>query len=314
MKLSECNKLKKQDYIVLVPEGDEDILESIKYSFKNVFFIDYAPTKEEINNVIEYINTKVNQLILFDYKECYRNILPHIRKNKQIKWIYKNNIASMTDPNIKAVISNILEFYDRDIVNTIGCLEYDTYKVLEHNGYNAKYLTLDIERQNKSNSKKSNSIGIISNDFNPNHNFYNELSALKMVDYSEVKLVSSMPATLHFIEFFNIKGNLKNDKEEVLKDNYVNLYCNFTGNNMELILKSIDNEVPCLLGNTSIFDKNPILKEYLVLKSDDDINEISDKIKKIKENRDKIVKELSKFRSEYSNNSRKQIKEYLNNV
>ena len=36
--------------------------------------------------------------------------------------------------------------------------------------------------------------------------------------------------------------------------NEINLYCNFTFNNMELILKSLDLGIPCLLGNTDIFD------------------------------------------------------------
>lgn len=311
MKLNEIDKLKSKDYIVLVPKCDEDILESIKYSFENVFFLDYAPTKDDIKNVIEFVNNHANQLILFDYYDCYRSILPYIKKKKKIKWIFKNNIASMTDQNIRIPFLNIAEFYERDIVHTIGCLDYDTYKVLDHCGFNAKYISLDIKNPNKINSKKTNSIGIMSNDFNSNHNFYNELSALKLVDYNEVKLISHMSATKHFIEFFNIKANFKKDIEEVIKDNYVNLYCNFTENNIELILRSIDNGVPCLLGNTNIFDKYSTLKQYLVLKSDDDINEISNKIKCIKENKEKIIKDLKTFRNEYSHNSKKQIKEFL---
>ena len=132
-----------------------------------------------------------------------------------------------------------------------------------------------------------------------------------MVDYDEVKIISNMPATKHFIEFFDIKANIKETVYEVIENNYVNLYCNFTGNNMELILKSIDNEIPCLLGNTNIFNKYPTLQEYLVLKSDDDINEIANKIKQIKENKDKIIKELKSFRNEYTHKSKKQIKEFL---
>ena len=141
MKLNEIKKLKNKDYVVLVPKCDEDILESIKYSFENIIFLDYAPTKKEINEFIDYINDKVNQLILFDYYDCYRDILPHIRKTKQIKWIFKNNIAFLTDGNVRVTFNNIIEFYDRDIVDLIGCLDYDTYEVLKTKGYKVKHLT-----------------------------------------------------------------------------------------------------------------------------------------------------------------------------
>ena len=108
-----------------------------------------------------------------------------------------------------------------------------------------------------------------------------------------------MPATKHFIDFFEIKAKEVSNTEEALIDNEINLYCNFTFNNMELILKSLDLGIPCLLGNIDIFDDYPNLKKYLVLDSDDDIGEISNKINCIRENRDAILKEYDKYRKEY---------------
>ena len=311
MRLNDLNKIKNKEYIVLLPNCDYDILEGVEYTFENVFFLNYEPTKNEIENLINYVNENIKQLLLFDYDESYRAILPYIKKNKKVKWIFKHSLSEMTDPNVRATFLGITEFYDRNIVDLIGCLNYDTYKVLKNSGYNVKHITIDVKRIKNKNSLNSKSVGIIGNDYNPNHNFYNELSALKMVDYSEVKLISHMPATLHFIEFFNIRASLKDKLDDVIKNNAVNLYCNFSCNNIEVILKSMDYGVPCLLGNNDIFDNYKILKEYLVLKSDDDINEISNKIKKIKENYKIIMNEYDKFRNNYTNNSKKQIKDFL---
>ena len=310
MNILDINKIKNKDYVVLLPKCDYDIKDSVEYSFDNVFYLDYELKKEHADALINFINEKSKTLILFDYDDFYRQILPYIRKKKTIKWIYKNNIAQMTDWLVRMTFSNIMEFYDRKIVNEIGCLDYSSYEVLKNAGYKVKHILLDIKRNNKK-TKKTNSIGLIGNDYNPNHNTYNQLSALKLVDYSYIKILKNMNATDHFIEFFDIKYKEVNDFNDVISGNYVNLYCNFTANNIELILKSMDLGIPCILGNTDIFDKFPKLKEYLVLNSDDDINEIAFKINNIKENYELIMKEYDKFRNKYTTQSKKQINSFI---
>ncbi len=310
MNVLDVNKIKNKDYVVLLPRCDYDIRDSVEYSFENVFYLDYELTKEHADILIEFINNKANKLIVFDYDEFYRQVLPYIRKNKRVKWIYKNNIAQMTDGMVRATVTNLMEFCDRNIVNEIGCLDKSTYEVFKNAGYKTKHVLLDIKSNSKK-TKKSNSIGLIGNDYNPNHNTYNQLSALKLVDYSYVKIIKNMPATEHFIDFFNIKEKRVENIEEVMKDNFINLYCNFTANDFELILKSMDMNIPCLLGNTDIFDKYTKLKKYLVLESDDDINEIASKINTIKENKEDILKEYAKFRKKYSEESKKTIEKLL---
>ena len=132
-----------------------------------------------------------------------------------------------------------------------------------------------------------------------------------MVDYSKLKLVHVMPATKEFISFFDLKEEPVENIDEAMRDNCVNLYVNFTGNNFQVILKSMDLGIPCLLGNTDLFDEYPVLKEYLIMDSDDDISEIAKRIENAKENREKIMKEYRKFRKEYSKLSKKSIKEIL---
>ena len=310
MKIDKIDKLKEKDHIVLLPEPDFDIKESVEYSFNNVVFLDYTPTEEETQKLIDTVNKKNLQLILFDYNDFYRQILPYIHKNRKIKWILKNGLASMTDGAVRATFTNLMEFCDRDMINCIGCLDFGAYKVLENAGYNACHIILDIEEKSVK-PKKSKSIGIIGNDYNPNHNTYNQLTAVTLVDYDYIKILKNMPATKHFIEFFNIKEKEVDSFEKVIKDNFVNLYCNFTLTNSQVVLKSMDSGVPCLLGNTDIFDDYKILKENLVLISDDDVNEMAEKINEVKKNSTKILDEYKKFRKDYKEKSKKSIKNFL---
>jgi len=310
MKIEEISKLKEKDHIVLLPKPDYDIKESVEFSFKNVVYIDYEMSDKEADIIIRNVNKKNIQLIIFDYDEFYRLILPYIHKNRKIKWIIKNGLASMTDGAVRATFTNLMEFCDRDLISAVGCLDYGAYKVLENAGYNAKHIILDV-KEKQSKQKKTNSIGLIGNDYNPNHNIYNELTAVTMVDYNYIKVLKNMPATKHFIEFFNIKEKEVDSSDKVIKDNFVNLYCNFTLTNSEIVIKSMDLGVPCLLGNTDFFDDYKILKENLVLVSDDDVNEIANKIEKIKENTEIILNEYKKFRKDYIKKSEKSIKEFL---
>ena len=311
MKINDIRDLKNNDYIVLLPDNDYDIRDSVEYSFNNVVYLDYKPQDDEIKILIDSINEKNIQLILFDYSELYRLIIPYIHKNKKVKWILKNDIASMTDGKIRATYTNLMEFCDRDLIDCIGFLDYGTYKVFEKSKYNTNHIVLDIEEK-KAKKMDSNDIGIIGDDYNPNHNIYNELTAVTMAKYDNIKILKNMPATKHFIEFFNIREKEVSTLDEVISNNYVNLYCNFTLTNNELILKSMDQGIPCILGNTDIFDNYKYLKEKLVLISDDDVNEIAEKINNIKTNKSKILEEYKKFRKEYKEKAKETITEFLN--
>ena len=120
MNILDVNKLKNKDYIVLLPKCDYDIRKSVEYSFENVFYLDYELTKEHADVLIDFMNTKSNQIILFDYDNFYRLILPHIRKSKKIKWIIKSSLAQLTNGCVRATFTNLMEFCDRNIVNAIG--------------------------------------------------------------------------------------------------------------------------------------------------------------------------------------------------
>lgn len=310
MTIEGLNKLNKGSYLVLLPDADYDIKDSVEFSFDNVIYLDFELNESDANKIIDFVNNKGSKLIIFDWSEAYRLILPYISKKREIKWVYKNNLAGLTTGGVRATFTRIMEFYDRNIVKEIACLDKSTSIVLKKAGYRSSHLLLDVKTKSRK-SKSNNSIGLIGDDYNPNHNTYNQLSALKLVDYDYCKIVPNMPATKHFIDFFEIKAKEVNSTFDTLVDNDINLYCNFTFNNMELILKSLDLGIPCLLGNTDIFDDYPKLKQYLVLESDDDIGEIANKIKIIRKNKNTILKEYEKYRKEYTNESNKLINKFL---
>jgi hypothetical protein len=303
-------KIKKNGNLVLLPEYIKNQEDSVKLMFNNVIILHEDTPKEDIEFIINEINQKqVETLILYNYIDSYRKIIPAVKKSTKIDWIITNPIASLTDGSIMNILRTIMEFNDRMMINKIGCYDESFYKVLKKAKYNAELLYPDVNISKQ--SYKKGNIGIISNDFDPKHGYYNMLTALKLIDFDTVKINSNMPATNNFVAKFRIKSEFCDSISETMKNNEVNLYVNFTNNDKTIILKSLDMGIPCIVGNTELFDSNKKLKELLVLNSDDDVNEIADKINLARQNRTIILKEYEKFRINYSEKSRKQVDKFL---
>ena len=106
----------------------------------------------------------------------------------------------------------------------------------------------------------------------------------KLSKYDTVKIDAQMEATKHFLSYFGIEYVAPKDYDDLISNNVVNLYCNFTDMQITTVIRSMDLGIPCILGNTSMFDDYSTLKKYLVLDSDDDINEIAFKLDSINDN------------------------------
>ena len=70
--------------------------------------------------------------------------------------------------------------------------------------------------------------------------------------------------------------------ENVIANSEITLNVNFCNTDIYNFIKSMDSETICILGNNSVLNDNEYLKRNLQVKSDDDVNEIADKIENIK--------------------------------
>ena len=290
--LDKLIEYKNESSIVLVPKLDYKYYDGINYTLGNAIKIDNVDEDERIINVIN--ESKIEKIYLLGNNNIYRFILPRIKKDINVCWIFNDAFSNLSNAGVRYNLNTIFEYYDRTLVDIIGCFNKDNVLVFENAGYKCEYIDLKLDK-NEIKLVNSNSIGIISDDFDPNNNFYNQLAALTFVDYDVCKFQAVMKATNHFYKYFNIKSKVLKNIDEVMKDNFVNLYINFTNTNKELILKSYNYGVPVIVGNSDFYDNNKYLKEHLVVKSDDDVNEIEKKIVFVRNNYKKIIEEYSKI-------------------
>ena len=304
------DELKNKDYLVLYPECYWQIKTGIYDSFENILSFNNSISKEQLDELISFINDNINLLIIVNFDDIYRKILPYIKKKVVIKCLYSFNYSFFTDWNIRNIYNGIIEFYDRNIINEIVFLDNNSYEISNASGIKSSYMVLNVKKVDKKQRGKK-IVGILGNDYNPNHNVYNELSAIKLSKYDTVKIDAQMEATKHFLNYFGIEYVAPKDYDDLISNNEVNLYCNFTDMQITTVIRSMDLGIPCILGNTSMFDDYSTLKKYLVLDSDDDINEIAFKLDSTNDNYVSIMSEYTKFREEYDRKYKECVKHFL---
>lgn len=297
-------------YLVIVPTMSKNLLPSFEYTFGNTIVMEN--TLDDIDFFIEYINkNNFEQLIFIDYQLEYEQVLEKLTGFHKIKFIFTKSLASLSDQFFYQVFKSIYKLYQKEEIEEIGLLDKSLYTVLANKKDKVKHIMLNIEKESIKNSKNTNTIGLLNNEEDPKHSFYNELSAIKLAKMYKAKLTSPSKVNKEFLKIFNIDYCIAK-KEDVSKNNIINLYVNFTNNNDLVFLESMDQNIPCILGNTELLDNYPKLKSKLVMKSDDDINEIADRIKLVEQNKDSIIKEYTKFRKEYDKKSIASVEAFTN--
>ena len=302
--------LYNKNYLLIVPTTRKQYFEYLNYSFGNVVLFNGI---KDLENIIKFIDkNNFKQLIFVDYMLEYLEIINSVKNKHVYKILFTYSLGGFSNNVIYSAFKNIIDLYNNKKIDSIGFLDKNLDEVLKNKNIKSFHISLDTPKNNCDNNgnKVSNkTIGILSNEKQLTHSFYNALSALKFEDYT-AKVLNVSKETRDFLKLFKIKYINCKTKKDLIEDNYANIYVNFTDNNDLVFIESMDIGIPCILGNNGIINKG-YLKEMLVVQSDDSIDEISNKLSNAIKNKDKILNEYKEFRTKYSKNSKKKIYEFL---
>ena len=307
------NIIYNKKYLIIISKMSENLYEAFNYTFGNTIVMDN--NIDNITRIKDFINnSNFKTLVFVDYQVENEEVINSLIKKHDIKLVYTKALGALSDEFLKYTFNNLYNLYENGTASEIAFLDKGLYETFKHKGENVKYIKLDIER-NKSASKEfdKNVVGLLNDEHNPRHSFYNELSAIKLSNKFIAKLPKPCKTTKNFLKLFNIDYNVVK-KSELVNNNEINLYVNFTDNDDTVFLRSMDNNVPCIMGNTELLDNYKKLKDYLVMDSDDDIDEIKDRMNLVSKNREAILKAYEKFREDYSKESAKLANEFLGTI
>ena len=264
-------------YLVIVSQSETNtLIEALAFSLGNLITIN-NDVKEQ-NKVIEFIRqNNFPKLIFVGYQQAYDRIIYQAKENHKLEFIYPGTIGNLSNMEEYSSFKKIINMSKLHSNSKFAVLDEGLYKVLKRKYPKIAHIILDIEDENSSKDYDDKKVGILNDQNKPTHSFYNELSAIGLSDNLSVKLTNINKVTQNFLNRFNIKYDIVLNRN-LYKNNLVNLYVNFTDNNDLEVIKSMSKNVPCIVGNTNIFKGYKILEENLVVKSDDDVNEIYEKI------------------------------------
>ena len=318
----------KEGFAVYNPEC-LGIMNSTNDLFKNTVAIKEILNKKQIETIVDsIIDSQVKYVIFSSITFGWKTIVEKLKeknKNIKIKFLWHGSYAMFVERNESYFLYSIMELMDRGLVDSIGFFKESMAEFYKKKGYNAFFVTNNvnnIEITNKKAFKKEEGkvyLGSYAAGDRWGKNTANQLSAASMIKNSIVDIIPTTTLISEFCETMNIQINDKTlgylPRQELLNRlalNDVNLYVTFTECSPVLPLESLELGVPCITGNNHSYFKDSKLYEYLVVKSEDDINEIYKKIVYCINNKEEIITLYKEWKKEYDIISKELLDEFIN--
>ena len=283
--------------------------------------------KKQIINIAQAIvNRNFRQVIFATMAYGYKDLAEKIHElnsNIKIKFMWHGSHSLFVNYNEQKFLEELLQLQKRGIVSTIGFFKSAMADFYNKKGYNSCLLMNDVNLENKyekDNNDKRLKIGLYSSGDRWEKNTYNQLSSCAMVKDAYVDVIPNTKLATSFCKLMNIKmvdnnSSMAVSRDELLKrmaSNDVNLYVTFTECSPMIPLESFELGVPCVIGNNTYFFKNSKLNDMLVVKEEDSIDEIYEKINIAIENKEEIMSLYKEWKAEYSKEVIKLKEEFLN--
>src|SRR5574344_1470666 len=329
--LSKIQDNKNSKYILFYNPECIGVTNSVKELFDCEKLVELYEifNKNEIQDISNAIKRNgITQVIFatmaFGYKALAQAI-NDLDDDIEIDFLWHGSHALFVNKDEEFFLDNILDLERRGVVSKIGFLKESMYEFYKSKGYNAYFIKNTVNNIKKEEYIKqvlnngSIKIGLYSSGDGWEKNTYNQLSACAMVKNGLIDIVPSTKLSKSFCKLMNIKeatDTLSNSisREELLKrmaKNDINLYVTFSECAPMIPLESFEVGVPCIIGDNTHYFKNSKLEEFLVVKSEDNIDEIYEKINLAIKNKDDIMKLYSTGKKQYDVESKKSVNDFL---
>lgn len=304
-------------------------MNSTKDLFDNAVGVKEVLNKKQLDAIVNaIIDTKVKYVIFSSITFGWKGIVEKLKernKDIKIKFLWHGSHAMFVERDESYFLYSIIELMDRGLVDSIGFFKESMAKFYKQKGYNSFFVTNNVNNikiTNKEAFKKEEGkvyLGSYAAGDRWGKNTVNQLSAASMIENSVLDIIPVTPLISEFCETMNISINDKNlrylPRQELLNRmalNDVNLYVTFTECSPVVPLESLELGIPCITGNNHSYFKNSKLQDYLVVKSEDDINEIHDKIKYCLDNRGEIIELYKEWKKDYDILSKELLNKFIN--
>ena len=279
--------------------------------------------KKDVKNIGKAIKSNNIKQVIFSSLSIGQDKLIEYLSSKKIvvKVFWHGSNSQITDKYNWEMNSKIIKLLRNKKIKTFGTCKESLVNFYKNQNINTKFITnkvdVKIDKEEKKNTKEIR-IGIYAASCEDwRKNMFTSLAAASLIENAVVDMIPLKEKAKEFAGFLNLKidGEDKQfDRNSLIKrmsQNDINLYVTFSECAPMLPLESMEQDTICITGNNHHYFKNSELEKYLVVDNENDVELIKQKIELCLANKNKVIKLYKEFSKKNKENSKKNIKEFL---
>lgn len=319
-------------YILLYGDKKPEDNVCIKNMFENNKQINLGWTDFDYNHNIkiieELIKDGIEQIIFSGLEIGWDKLIKNIKEkypNLVIKVICNTADSLLYYEYERNNFFKLLELSKNGVIEDIAFLKRGQYVTYSNLGYKCSYLMQNyiLDSKFKRQKKEQNEIidiGIYPLNYTWDKNIFNQLCIGKMIENANINYNLLDMRMQEFLETMDIQSKPdkieKIDEQNIIRrvvKNDIDISCSFTDYFHTLFFISMEQEIPCIIGNTSdLFkDEGEELKSYIVTTAEDNPIVNAEIIEKCLENKEKVVDLYKKWKKEYNKEALESIRTFL---
>ena len=315
------------EYIVISHPDWVGVRNSAEDKFEYNITLREQHTKEEAQKMARAIVEDGRKLVIFNgFANGWGHIAEEIRvlnKDIIIKVMWHGSHALLSEWYDWESYNIIIKLLKDGTINEIGFVKKSLYEFFKAKGYNVSFITNTIQIENKEKYIKKNlnntmtKIGLYSSGDRWVKNTYNQVSAASLVENAELNCVPLNFKVIELARMFDLQVTgteqrlSRNEMFEKMAMNDINLYVTFTECAPLIPLESLELGVPCITGDNHHYFEGTELEDYLVVKKEDNIMAIYERIKYVLEHREKIIELYRSWKKEYDIKAKENIENFI---
>lgn len=314
---------KNASYIAIHNGSFLGVTSATKELFEHTVDLREIYRKKDIKKIGKAIKkNNIKQVIFSSLSIGQDELIKYLSKNKIIvKVFWHGSNSQITDDYNWKMNRIIIELSKKKKIKTFGICKESLLEFYKKQNINTKFITnkvdVKIDKSEKKNDKKIR-IGIYAANCDDwRKNMFTSLAAASLIENVVVDMVPLNDKAIEFAKIINleIKGeNRPLDRTSLItrmSQNDINLYVTYSECAPMLPLESLEQETICITGNNHHYFKNSELEKYLVINNENDPTLIKERIEMCLVDKEKIIKKYKEFSKRNKENSKKNIKDFL---
>lgn len=327
----------QKDYIVFYNPNWLGVANSTKGLFKNIVPLEQVYKKKDAERIADAINqSDIKNVIFSQIVDGWTEVIEKIKVINPIinvKVIWHGNCYEFFSDYTWNLNQDVIKLYNEKKIQAFGFVRSTMKEFYEKLGIKSFYLQNNVNIHtenpfevfdninNKNNNTKEEKvkIGIYNSDSRELKNLYTSLASVKLVPNAIADVVPINKGAKEYCEIIGLDvSSIDNyiPTDELLnriRENTINLYPTYTENSPMFPLESFEMGVPCLVGNNNDFFSGYPLEEYVVVKREDDIEYIKNKIEICINNREKILYLYREWKKDFDFKCNELVNDFLSN-